>query len=98
MRTHAPADQIASAPPQRRRPELLWVGEGGWVACDPEADADDPGRVLAYLECKDSVVYVLFVRGRTEVVEFESLRAAIDAVDAILVGGVRAKKRPISMR
>ena len=98
MHTHAPADQIAPSPPQRRRPELLWVGNGGWVACDPEADENDPGRVLAYLECKDSVVYVLFVRGGADVLEFESLRAALDAVDAILVGGVRTSRRPIKTR
>jgi hypothetical protein len=38
------------------------------------------------------------VRGRADVVEFESLRAALDAVDAILVGGVHASRRPIETR
>lgn len=67
------------------RTELIWLGDGAWVACDPRADENDPRRVLAYLECKDSVVYVLWVRDRIGVVEFGSLREAVAAVDADLV-------------
>jgi hypothetical protein len=89
MHTNAPAGRTASLSRHRRRPELVWVGEGGWIACDPEADPDDPGRVLAYLECKDSVVYLLCVKGRPEAVELPTLQAALDEVDAILVGGAR---------
>ena len=89
MHTNVPARQSPSASRQRRRPELVWIGDGGWIACDPEADPDDPGRVLAYLECKDSVVYLLCLKGRPEVVELPTLQAALDEVDAILVGGAR---------
>ena len=89
MHTKVPARQSPSASRQRRRPELVWIGDGGWIACDPEADPDDPGRVLAYLECKDSVVYLLCVKGRPEAVELPTLQAALDEVDAILVGGAR---------
>jgi hypothetical protein len=67
-----------------RRPELLWVGSGGWVACDPGADANDPHRVIAYLECKDERVYVLWVSGSTGVCEFGSIRDAIDAISGRL--------------
>ncbi|HKP08961.1 MAG TPA: hypothetical protein VJU58_17060 [Microbacterium sp.] len=65
---------------QARRPELLWVGSGGWVACDPSVDATDPRRVVAYLECKDDRVYVLWVTGGAGVCEFGSIRDALDEI------------------
>jgi hypothetical protein len=65
---------------QPRRPELLWVGSGGWVACDPSLDATDPRRVVAYLECKDDRVYVLCVTGSAGVCEFGSIRDALDRI------------------
>jgi hypothetical protein len=68
-----------------RQPDLQWVGEGAWVASDPAADANDPHRVIAYLECKDSRVYVLWVSGATGVCEFASLREALDAIAERLV-------------
>ncbi|MBW9119311.1 hypothetical protein JNB63_04325 [Microbacterium trichothecenolyticum] len=72
------------------RPELVWVGDGGWIACDPVAGIHDPRRVLAYLECRDSVVRLQWVRDSADVVEFSTLREALDAVDgAFIVGGVR---------
>ena len=67
-----------------RRPELLWVGSGAWVACDPAAEKDDPRRVVAYLECKDERVYLLWVTGSAGVCEFDSIRAALDAIAARL--------------
>lgn len=63
-----------------RRPELLWVGSGAWVACDPAVDAADPHRVVAYLECKDDRVYVLWVAGAAGVCEFDSIREALDQI------------------
>ena len=63
-----------------RRPELLWVGSGAWVACDPAADPSDPHRVVAYLECKDARVYLLWVTGSAGVCEFDSIRRAVDAI------------------
>lgn len=65
------------------RPELIWVGHGGWVACDASVAPDDPGRVLAYVECKDGLVYVLWVRGGGDVAEFDSIRHALDAIDEV---------------
>ena len=65
---------------QARRPELLWVGSGGWVACDPLADPNDPHRVIAYLECKDERVYLLWVTGSAGVCEFDSIREALGAI------------------
>jgi hypothetical protein len=86
----------ASAAPARSRTELVWLGDGAWVACDPRLDEHDPGRVLAYLECKDSVVYVLWVRDPRGVVEFASLRDALAAVDAILLDGMAGGVGPHS--
>lgn len=63
-----------------RRPELLWVGSGAWVACDPAREADDPQRVIAYLECKEERVYLLWVRGSAGVCEFGSIRDALDRI------------------
>ena len=65
---------------QTRRPDLLWVGSGGWVACDPAIDSADPRRVVAYLECKDDRVYVLWVAGDAGVCEFGSVRDALDEI------------------
>lgn len=70
---------------QPRRPELLWVGSGGWVACDPSVDATDPRRVVAYLECKEHRVYVLWVTGADGVCEFGSIRDALDQIGQRLV-------------
>jgi hypothetical protein len=61
-------------------PELVWLGQGAWVACDPSLPEDDGRRVIAYLECKDGLVYVLWVRDRGAVIEFTSLREALEAV------------------
>ncbi len=65
---------------EARRPELLWVGSGAWVACDPAVDASDPRRAVAYLECKDGRVYLLWVGGSTGVCEFDSIRDALDKI------------------
>ncbi|MFB8145970.1 hypothetical protein ACFC1W_04400 [Microbacterium sp. NPDC056003] len=70
------------------RPDLVWVGNGGWVACDTLADHSDPHRVVAYLECKDEIVYVLWVHGRAGVDEYRSLREALAAI----AEGMRARR------
>ena len=62
-------------------PELRWLGQGAWVACDPSLPEDDARRVIAYLECKDHIAYVLWVSRPGAVVEFDSLREALDAVE-----------------
>jgi hypothetical protein len=80
---------LASTPTARpdRTPELQSVGVGAWVASDPAAGANDPHRVIAYLERKDSRVYVLWVSGATGVCEFGSLREALSAVSERLGAG-----------
>jgi len=69
---------------QARRPELQWVGSGAWVACDPSLAATDPHRVVAYLECKDDRVYLLWVTGAAGVCEFGSIGEAIEQITARL--------------
>ena len=64
------------------RPELAWVGRGAWVACDPALPPDDARRVIAYLECKNQHVSVLWVRDRHDECSFDTLREALDAVSA----------------
>jgi hypothetical protein len=36
--------------------------------------------MVAYLECKDERVYLLWVTGSSGVCEFDSIRAALDAI------------------
>lgn len=66
--------------PQESSLDLLWVGDGAWVACDTRLDQNDPRRVIAYLECKDHQVYVLWVRIPQEVTCYATLREALQAV------------------
>lgn len=62
--------------------ELLWVGDGAWVACDAALDQSDPRRVIAYLECKDHHVHVQWVRDRLDLCVYDTLREALHEVDA----------------
>lgn len=63
-------------------PELTWVGDGGWVACDPTLPTNDPKRVIAYLECKDHTVFVLWIRERADAACYDTLRDALRAITA----------------
>jgi hypothetical protein len=63
-------------------PELIWVGDGAWVACDRRLAETDPHRVIAYLECKNQQVYVLWVRGRKDVCCYDTLAEALQVVAA----------------
>ena len=66
-----------------RRPiaaELTWVGDGAWVACDPSLAEHDPHRVIAFLECRDHHVDVIWVRDQRPPERFEGLREALRAV------------------
>jgi hypothetical protein len=80
-------------PAEEPAPELIWVGDGAWVAQDPAMPADDPRRVVAYVEHKDHRVYVLWVRDRRDVCVYESLREAITAV-AAACAAARAPQHP----
>ena len=64
--------------PRPTAPELIWVGDGAWVANDPSLPEGDPRRVIAYMEHKDRRVYVLWVRDRQDVCCYETLREALD--------------------
>lgn len=61
--------------------ELLWVGDGAWVACDPRLDASDPRRVIAYVECRDHAVHVVWVRERRRPTRCRTLREALAVVE-----------------
>ncbi|MCR2763111.1 hypothetical protein NQ152_06250 [Microbacterium sp. zg.B48] len=67
---------------RKSSPELVWIGDGAWVARDTRLAENDPHRVVAYLECKDHRVYVLWVRGRRDVSCFNSLREALTEIAA----------------
>ena len=67
-------------PAQASVPELIWVGDGGWVARDPAVPDHDARRVIAYIEHKDHRVYVLWVRDRHDVYIYESLREALQEI------------------
>jgi hypothetical protein len=75
---------------QARRPELLWVGSGAWVACDPAVDPSDPHRAIAYLECKDGRVYLLWVTGSAGVCEFASIRDALEQISERLTPALQS--------
>jgi hypothetical protein len=63
--------------PRSTTPELIWVGDGAWVAHDRNLPEGDPHRVVAYMEHKDRRVYVLWVRDRQDVSCYDTLREAL---------------------
>lgn len=62
--------------------ELIWVGNGGWVACDRGVPDEDPRRVIAFVEHRDHHVDVLWVRERREAGCYETLREALQEITA----------------
>ena len=88
MSTSTAARTVGLADPTRQQhspsrepaPELIWVGDGAWVARDPAVPDDDARGLVAYVEHKDQRVYVLWVRDRRDVCEYASLREAITAI------------------
>ena len=89
--TSAPATPTTAPTtgPVPRTPELIWLGDGAWVACDGARPADDPSRVIAYVECKDHLVYVLPARASAEVRTYPTIRDALRALAATLHPSVR---------
>lgn len=61
--------------------DLMWVGDGAWVACDTRLADRDARGVVAYLECKDHQVYVLWVRDQKDVCCYATLREALRVVE-----------------
>lgn len=75
------ADHPSEAPvPDTPAAQLLWVGDGAWVACDPLVLENDPRRVIAYVECRDHAVHVLWVRERRRPTRCRTLREALELV------------------
>jgi hypothetical protein len=69
--------------------DLVWVGDGSWVARDPAVSDDDARRVIALIEHREHHVYVVWVRDRQDVSRYQSLREAVQAV-ATVCGTVSA--------
>ena len=74
----SPTTRGAGARPHT--PQLIWIGDGGWIAYDPEVPENDPRRILAYVECKDHRVYVLWVRGRSDLSVYPGIREALSDI------------------
>ena len=70
---------LKANPPTRA--ELRWVGSGAWCAYDRSLDKNDARRVIAFLECKNDHVDVVWVRERRPPERFDSLRSALVAVE-----------------
>lgn len=74
----------------RGAPELVWLGDGAWVACDEDFPRGDPRRVIAYVECKDHLVYVLPARDSAGVRTYDTIREALADLTAALPARVPA--------
>jgi len=79
----APTTRAGAVP--AHTPKLIWIGDGGWIAYDPDVPKGDPRRILAYVECKDHRVYVLWVHGRSELSVYSSIREALVDIGAAAV-------------
>jgi hypothetical protein len=64
--------------------EFLHVPDGGWVACDRGLQEDDPRRVIAHVDCSDSVVKVTWVRRPGAVCSYDTMGDALQAMSASL--------------
>ncbi|MDF2556134.1 MAG: hypothetical protein K0R60_2029 [Microbacterium sp.] len=64
--------------------ELLPVSDSGWIACDQSLGADDPRRVIAYLDCCGRDINVTWVRERREGCSYETLGDALQAMSCSL--------------
>lgn len=73
-------ERPSGTPAERPAAELLWVGDGAWVACDPTLGETDPRRVIAYVECRDHAVHVMWVRERRCPTRCRTLRDALAMV------------------
>jgi hypothetical protein len=64
--------------------ELLPVPDGGWIACDRALQADDPRRVIAYLDCQGRDVSVTWVRERRQASTYPTMGDALQAMSRSL--------------
>ncbi|MFS0735153.1 hypothetical protein ABC304_06945 [Microbacterium sp. 1P10UB] len=75
--------------PHARWPVLLWEGGGTWELCDPAPGPGGSRRPLGRVDATVEGGYALSLAGRSDSTTYATLAAAVDAVGAVLVGGVR---------
>ena len=62
--------------------DLSKVGDSAWRVSDVRTPEDDPARVVAFIECHDRDVEVLWIRGSVAGPQtFRDLDQALDAVE-----------------
>ena len=64
--------------------ELVPVPDDGWIACDRTLQANDPRRVIAYLECRGRDVTVTWVRERRQACSYDTIGEALQAMSYTL--------------
>src|SRR3954451_15607410 len=69
---------------ESHRVQLTWIGNGAWRACDVTIPADDARCLIAYVECVDHHVEVLWIGARRPPSFFGSLREAYIALNRSL--------------
>ena len=66
------------------RAELKWLGNGAWCARDTAVATDDSRCVIAYVECVEDRVEVMWIGRRRPPSVFASLRDAYIALNESL--------------
>ena len=69
---------------REHRAELTWLGNGAWCARDTRVPTDDARCVIAYVECVDDRVEVMWIHTRRPLSTFRSLRDAYTALNESL--------------
>ena len=68
--------------------ELTETAEGAWRVGDARVPEDDPHHVVAFIECSDKMLDVVWLRSSTAAPgPFASLGGALDAIDQVLTTG-----------
>ncbi|AZS38047.1 hypothetical protein CVS47_02697 [Microbacterium lemovicicum] len=78
----------AARSPHARRPILLWEGGGTWVLCDPAPGPGGSRRPLGRVDATVDGGYELSIAGRADSTSYASLAEVVEAVGAVVVGGV----------
>jgi hypothetical protein len=81
------------AEPAPARIELTRVGEGCWRLCDPALHESDPRRLVAFVECAEDHVTVLWLRDTHADTRFDTLEDALAAADSLLAPRARRAVR-----
>jgi hypothetical protein len=83
----------AMAEPAPARIELTRVGKGCWRLCDPALHESDPRRLVAFVECAEDHVTVLWLRDTHADTRFDTLEDALAAADSLLAPRARRAVR-----